>query len=128
MVACYPSFVRLYKVDLVNLDLLRAEAKRDLAIGFAAELTEMVGIQAIDRLQDSIRDGDLMRWLLYPEMRPDYVQVNGQNEVKVIASRLVEMIANSVLPKVQDDIQNLVNYSTVNTVNQLRSINNYSVF
>lgn len=114
-----PVLVRLYKVDLVNLDLLKAEAKRDLAIGFAAELTEMVGIQAIDRLQESIRDGDVMRWLLYPEMRPDYVQVNGQNEVKVIASRLVEIIAKSVLPTVQDDIQNLVNYSIVNTVNQL---------
>lgn len=111
--------IRLYQVDLVDLEPLRAEAQRDLVISFAAELTEMVGIQVVDQLQNSIQQGEMMRWLLYPETRRDYIQVNGQSEIKVIASRLLDMSVGHVLPKVQPDIQDLVHYSVVSTVNQL---------
>ncbi|NDJ16430.1 hypothetical protein [Myxacorys almedinensis] len=114
-----PVSVRLYQADLLDLEPLRAEAQHDFVIGFAAELTEMVGVQAIDQLQASIRRGDIMRWLLYPETRGDYVQVNGQNEVSAIAARLVNIGVKNVLPQVQPDIQALVHHSVVTTVKQL---------
>lgn len=113
-----PVTIRLYQAELVDLEPLRAEAQRDLVLSFAAELTEMVGIQVVDQLQNSIQQGEMMRWLLYPETR-DYIQVNGQSEIKVIASRLLDMSVSHVLPKVQPDIQALVHYSVMSTVNQL---------
>lgn len=93
---------------------MQAEAQRDFVIGFAAELTEMVGIQVIDQLQASIIRGDITDWLFHPENRQPYVQVNGRNEVKAIATRLVNVSVYDVLPQIQNDIEDLVHHS-INT-------------
>ncbi|MES1024492.1 hypothetical protein ABN584_16505 [Gloeocapsa sp. BRSZ] len=114
-----PVSVRLYHTGLLNLDPLRAEAQRDFAISFAAELTEMAGIQIVEQMQNSIRNGDVLRWLLHPELRKPYVQVNNVNEVSAIASRLFRIGVYDVLPKVQPDIENLIHHSLASTLHQL---------
>lgn len=114
-----PVAVRLYHVGLLNLEPLRAEAQRDFVIGFAAELTEMVGIQIVDQMQAAIRKGDVFRWLLHPELRKPYVQVNHVNEVSAIAARLFHIGIYDVLPKVQPDIEDLIHHSLASTLHQL---------
>jgi len=45
--------IRLYQANLVNLEPVRAQIKRDFVIT-AEELTEIVGIRLIDQVQESI--------------------------------------------------------------------------
>lgn len=113
-----PVTIRLYQADLLNLEPVRAQVNHDFAISFAQELTELVGIQVIDQMQESIQRGDVMRWLLHPEVRRPYVQVNEANEVRAIATRLVNVSVYDVLPKIQSDVEDLVHHVMVNTLNQ----------
>lgn len=114
-----PVSIRLYHTDLLNLEPLRAEAQRDFVIGFAAELTEMAGIQIVEQMQNSIRKGDVFRWLLHPELRKPYVQVNNVNEISAIASRLFRIGVYDVIPQVQPDLENLIHHSLASTLHQL---------
>lgn len=103
-----PTTIRLHQVGLLNLAPLQAEAQRDFAIGFAKELTELAGIQAIDQVQAAIRRGDVMQWLLYPESRREYVQVNERDEFKEIIFHITEIIIDKVLPAIQSDAEQLI--------------------
>jgi len=114
-----PVTLRLYQANLLNLDPFRKQLNYDFAASFAEELAELVGVEAIDQMQESIRRGDVTRWLLHPESRQPYVQVNNTNEVKAIASRLVNVSVYDVLPQIQPDIQALVHHSLESTLNQL---------
>ena len=114
-----PVSVRLYHVGLLNLEPVRAEAQRDFVISFAAELTEMVGIQIIDQMQASIRREDFIRWLFHPKPPQPYVQVNDINEVSAITTRLFNIGVYDVLPQVKPDIADLVHHSIASTLNQL---------
>ncbi len=113
-----PVTIRLYQANLLNLEPLRSQLNHDFAVSFAEEITEMVGIQVIDQMQDTIRQGELARWLFHPETRKPYVQVNGTNEVKEIATRLVNVSIYDVLPQIQPDIEALVHHSIATTLNQ----------
>lgn len=114
-----PVTLRLHQVGLLNLAPLQAEVQRDFAIGFARELTEIVGVRVINQMQAAIRRGDVMRWLLYPESRRQYLQVNDQNELEAIVTRTVEIIFDQVLPQIQPDLEQLMYYSLCHALNQL---------
>ncbi|MGB3756174.1 MAG: hypothetical protein WBA07_07350 [Rivularia sp. (in: cyanobacteria)] len=113
-----PVTIRLYQADLLNLEPLRSQLNHDFAVNFAEEITEMVGIQAIDQMQDAIHQGDLARWLFHPETRKPYVQVNQKNEVKAIATRLVNVSICDVLPQIQPHVEALMHHSIASTLNE----------
>ncbi len=113
-----PVTIRLYQADLLNLEPLRSQLNHDFAVNFAEEITEMVGIQGIDQMQDAIRQGDLARWLFHPETRKPYVQVNQINEVKAIATRLVNVSIYDVLPQIQPHVEALMHHSIASTLNE----------
>ncbi|MBH8553383.1 hypothetical protein I8751_13565 [Nostocaceae cyanobacterium CENA357] len=110
-----PVTIRLYQADLLNLEPLRSQLNHDFAVSFAEEITEMVGIQLIDQMQDTIRQGELARWLFHPETRKPYVQVNERNEVKFIATRLVNIGIYDVLPQVQPNLEALIHHTIAST-------------
>ncbi|WP_088888807.1 hypothetical protein [Leptolyngbya ohadii] len=114
-----PVVLRLHQVNLISLKPFQAEAQRDFAIGFARELTEIVGVRAIDQIQGAIWRGDVMRWLLYPEQRRQYVQVNDLNEIEAIVVRVVDIIFYQVLPQIQPDLEQLMYYSLRHALSQL---------
>lgn len=111
-----PAIVRLHQVRLINLAPVQAEARRDFAIGFAKQLTELVGIRTIDLIQSAIRRGDVMRWLLYPESRRPYLQVNEQNEVEAIATRITDIILQKVIPQIQPELEAFIHHSFQNAI------------
>ncbi|MEA5570897.1 hypothetical protein [Calothrix sp. UHCC 0171] len=113
-----PVTIRLYQADLLNLQPLQSQINHDFAITFAGEITEMVGIQVIDQIQDAIGKGELARWLFHPETRKPYIQINGTNEVKAIATRLVNVSIHDVLPKIQPDIEAWIHHSIISQLNQ----------
>lgn len=113
-----PVIINLYKADLVNLDPIRAQINRDFINNFAEELTEVVGIRLIDQAQDSIKRGDITRWLFRPETRRPYVNINNTDEVQAIASRLLQLTVYQVLPKIQPDIEALLHHNIKTIFNQ----------
>ncbi len=113
-----PVTIRLYQADLLNLEPLRKQLNYDFTMSFAEEIAEIIGIQMIDQMQNAIRKGDFARWLFHPETRKPYIEVNNINEVKAIATRLVNVSIHDVLPKIQPDIEALVNHSIANTFNE----------
>jgi hypothetical protein len=118
-----PVTLRLHQVKLINLTPLQTEAQRDFAIGFARELTEIVGVRVIDQMQAAIRRGDVMQWLLSPEKRRQYVQVNDLNEIETIVVRVADIIFYQVLPQIQPDLEQLMYYSLRHALSQLPGYN-----
>ncbi len=113
-----PTTLRLSQAKLLNLKPIMAQINHDVAMGFAQELTEMVGIQIIDQLQRTIAKGNLTDWLLHPESRRPYVQIKGRNEAQVIASKLVNISVYEVLPQVQPEMADVIHHTISNTLNQ----------
>jgi hypothetical protein len=113
-----PVSLRLYQTDLLNLEPLKAQLNHDFALGFAGELSETIGVQVIDQMQQSIQRGEVAKWLFQPESRRPYVQVNNQSEVKAIATRLVNISVHDVFPQIQPDFEDLVHHTLTNTLNQ----------
>jgi hypothetical protein len=114
-----PVTVRLHQVGWLNLKPLQAEARRDFAIGFAKELTEVAGIQAIDQMQAAIRRGDVMQWLFYPELRKNPVQLNDRNEVTAVITRIADVIIRQVLPQIQPELELLIDSNLYYILDQL---------
>jgi hypothetical protein len=114
-----PVVLRLQQEGLLNLELLQAEARRDFAIGFARDLTELVGVQAIDQVQAAVQRGDVMQWLLYPERRRDYVQVNDRNQIKAAVTRIGDIVVHQVLPQIQPDVELLISYNLQYLIEQM---------
>lgn len=114
-----PVTIRLYQARLLNLEPFRKQLNYDFAVTFAQELTELIGIQIIDQMQDYIRQGDLARWLFEPESRRPYIQIGNRNEAKIIAARLVDISIHDVLPQVKPDVDALIHYGLENTFNQI---------
>ncbi|TVP62016.1 MAG: hypothetical protein EA343_12455 [Nodularia sp. (in: Bacteria)] len=123
-----PVTVRLYQSQLLNLDPFKAQINRDFAVGFAQEITEMVGIQVIDQMQNSIQKGDVSRWLFQPESRRPYVQINNQSELQVITARLVKVSIYDVIPKIQPDIAALIHHTIQSTLNESPVIRQLQMF
>lgn len=113
-----PVTLRLYQTELLDLEPFRKQLNYDFAISFAEEIAEIIGVQVIDQMQESIQKGEVTRWLFHPESRQPYVQVNNTNEVKAIATRLVNISVYDVLPQVQPDIEALVHHSLESTLSQ----------
>ncbi|MGB3207052.1 MAG: hypothetical protein WBB28_18865 [Crinalium sp.] len=114
-----PVTVRLYQSELLNLEPLRAQINRDFVANFAEEMTEVVGVQIINQMQESIKRGDVAQWLFHPESRRAYVEVNKVNEVGAIASRLVNLSVYQVIPKIQPDLEALLQHTIENALNQI---------
>ena len=110
--------IRLYQANLLNLEPIRAQIKHDFIANFAEEMTEIVGIRMIDQIQESIQRGELPRWLLRPETRRSYININNIDEVKAIASRLLHLSVYQVLPKIKPDVEALLHHSIETILNQ----------
>ena len=119
MLRIIPVSARLYHVGLLNIEPVRVEIQRDLVISFAVEMTEMIGILIIEQMQASVQRGDFIHWLFDLKPPEQYVQINEKNQVSAIATRLFDIGIHDVLPQVQPDIEDLVQYSIVSTLNQV---------
>lgn len=114
-----PATVRVNQSNLINLDPINNRIIRTVIAGVAVEITEMVVIRIIDQVQDAIRQGDVVRWLLNPETGRRYIDLNGVNEVEVIANRLTTVLVYQVLPKIRPDIETLLHHTVTSVLNSL---------
>jgi hypothetical protein len=113
-----PTAYRLHNTGLLNLEPIQAQAHRDFVIGFAVELIEMMGIQVIDQMQATIKRGGIVHWLLHPEARQPSIQVNPEDEVSAIATRVIKVSIYDVLPQVQTELEEILHHNITLTLNQ----------
>lgn len=114
-----PVSLRLYNVGLLNLEPVQAQIHRDVVIGFALELTEMVALQVIDQIQSGVQQGDALQWLFHPDSRQPYVQSHSGDEITALATRFVDLGVKDVLPQVQPQIEDLMQTSINSSLKQI---------
>lgn len=103
--------VRINQSRLLNLEPLRNRLTRFLIASVAVELTEVVVLRVIDQLQNTIRSGDARRSLLKPNPSQRYIDLNGIDEIQVISQRLISTLLDRVVPKLQPDIERLLQHT-----------------
>ncbi|MGB3404962.1 MAG: hypothetical protein WBA77_19920 [Microcoleaceae cyanobacterium] len=105
-----PVLIRLNQNELVNIDRVRNQAIRIVLANFAQELTEIVIVQTINQLQNAIQSGELSQQILEDSKRK-YIDLNNINELEAIATHLVQATVYHVIPKLQPNIEELLQYS-----------------
>lgn len=118
----FPVALRLYQVDLLALEPVQAEAQRDVIVTVGADIAGIAGIEIIEQLQDSIRQGELLNWVALIDPLTDSgdaVDWVAEEEITAIASRLYQVGVDNILPQVQPDIEALVQHSIARTLEQM---------
>lgn len=110
-----PVGVRMSQAQLPNMEPIRSEMSRGFVATFAQELTEVVVIQILNQIQSSIRQGEVTERILESQNQP-YLNINGVNEIEVIATRLIQVTIQKVLPQLQPDVEALFRYSIQSAV------------
>lgn len=106
-----PVTVRINQSRLLNLEPLRNRITRFLISSVAVELTEVVVLRVIDQVQNMVRSGDARRSLLKPNPNQRYIDLNGIDEIQVISQRLISTLLDNVIPKLQPDIELLLQHT-----------------
>lgn len=104
-----PVSFRVGQTDIFHLSSLIRRIKRAFVTNFAFELTEIVVVQIIDQAQTLLESGDAARWLLDSNRR--YVDLNGVDEVALIAQRLTSVLVDQVLPDIKPELDALLQHS-----------------
>ena len=112
-----PVLIRLDQAGLIDVERVRNQAIRIILTNFAQELTEVVIIQSINQLQNAVQSGELSEKMLNNTKR-QYIDLNNINEVEAIATHLVQATVYHVIPKLQPDIKEILNYTAKTTLDQ----------
>ncbi|MBD0267078.1 MAG: hypothetical protein ICV77_02175 [Cyanobacteria bacterium Co-bin8] len=112
----FPVMVRVNQSRLIDLEPLRNRINRFLISQVAIELTEVVVLRIIDQVQNSVRSGDVARWMLDTTTR--YIDLNGVNELEVITQRLSSVLLDEVFPQVKPDVDALIDHSVTRALDQ----------
>jgi hypothetical protein len=112
-----PVTIRVNDAKLPDLEPIRKEVSRIFIGTFAQELTEVIVIQIINKIQVSIKSGDLAKQLFQPQKKR-YLDINNVNEIEAIATHLVQVTVYKVLPQLQPDLEALLRYNIQNMFKQ----------
>lgn len=102
--------IRIHQAKMPDLQPIRTQISRGFVANFAQELTEVVVIQLINQMQQSITTGELAKQL-FKSQKQRYLDINNINEIEAIASRLVQVTVYKVLPQLQPDLEALLRYN-----------------
>ncbi|WOD41655.1 hypothetical protein [Nodosilinea sp. E11] len=115
-----PVALRLYQVDVLNLGPVQAEAQRGTIVTVGADIAGISGIEIIEQLQDSIRQGELLNWIaLIDPVDNGAGTIVAEEEMSAIADRLYQVGIDNILPQVRPDIEDLVQHSIAKTLEQM---------
>jgi hypothetical protein len=102
--------IRIHQAKMPDLQPIRTQISRGFVANFAQELTEVVVIQLINQMQQSITSGELGKQL-FQSQKQRYLDINNINEIEAIATHLVQITVYKVLPQLQPDLEALLRYN-----------------
>lgn len=109
--------MRLEQAGFVSWERVREQASQGLISNISEELAEVVVVQVIDRVQTSIKRGELTRWMAQTASRP-YVDLNQRDEIQELVSHVMKLTVYKVLPKVKPDLEALLRHNVEAILNQ----------
>lgn len=113
-----PVLVRLDQAELLNLQGLRQQTQKGIVANFAEEITQIVVIRVINQTQNSIKRGNLTRWLQQSQTLRPYIDINNVDEIEALGTIFVQTIIREVLPKIQPQIIALLQHNIDSAFNQ----------
>jgi hypothetical protein len=102
-----PLTIRLHQVGWIHLQSIQKQINRNIAENIAGEVTELVLLQTFRVVQGGIRQGALRQLL---KETPAMVDINEVNEVSEIARRLIEVVTQTVLPKIEPQLEQVIHH------------------
>ncbi|MGH2416198.1 MAG: hypothetical protein ACRDEA_21400, partial [Microcystaceae cyanobacterium] len=112
-----PVMIRLHESKLINLHSIKKQVSQGFVANIAEDLTAVVVIKVIDKLQYSIRQGDVAKLFTQRQFH-SYVDINNVDETAEIFKLMVELIVYQVLPKIQPDFETLIQYNLEKSLKQ----------
>ncbi len=101
-----PVVIRLNQAQLLNLSRVQRQISQGFVANIAVDLTEVVVIQIINQLQNSIKKGELTNFIsMYDNQK--YIDLNNIDETKEIVKLISNLMVRDVLPKLETDIEKL---------------------
>lgn len=113
-----PVLLRLDQAELINLQGIRQQTQKGIVANFAEEITQIVVIRVINQTQNSIKRGNLTRWLQQSQTLRPYIDINNVDEIEALGSIFVQTIIREVLPKIQPQIIALLQHNIDSAFNQ----------
>jgi hypothetical protein len=114
-----PVTIRLDQAKLVNLQPFNRQLHQTVVANFAEDITEVVVIRVINQMQLSIKQGEIVRWLLQKDNLRPYIDINDINEIEAIAGLLVQTIVYQVLPKIQPELTAILVHNIDTVIHQI---------
>jgi hypothetical protein len=105
-----PVTIRLHQSKLIDLSPIQKEIDKYLVRSLTEAVTREVIIQILDRVQSQIKQVNIAD-IVKDRFKTEYVDLNNVNEVKAISSLIFEILVENILPKLQPQIQALVQYN-----------------
>ena len=112
-----PVTIRLNQANLIDLKAIQKQARQGFVASIAEDMTQVVVVQVIDRLQDSVRDGEIRNWLSQRDVG-SYIDLNDVNETAEIIRLIVQLTVRQVLPKIKPEAEALLQYNLEKMFNQ----------
>jgi signal transduction histidine kinase len=112
-----PVVVRLEAAEWVDWSRVRDQATRGFVATIAEDMAEVVVVQVIDRFQESLRQGDITRFIVETANRP-YIDLNQRDEIKEIISHLLKTTLRDVMPKIKPDLEAVISNTIEAVLNQ----------
>lgn len=109
--------IRLNKADLIDLSPIKKQVRQGVAASIAKDISQLVIFEVIDLLQDSIRAGEITKFI-YPNKNQNYVDINNINEPVEITKIILRTIIKDSLPHITPDVESLLTYSLEKTLKQ----------
>ncbi len=120
-----PVLVRLDRAELLNLQSLKQQTQKGIVANFAEEITQIVVIRVINKTQNSIKRGNLTRWLQQSQTLRPYIDINNVDEIEALGGIFVQTIIREVLPKIQPQIIALLQHNIDSVFNQSSIYRNF---
>ncbi|MEB3150845.1 MAG: hypothetical protein VKL60_17740 [Sphaerospermopsis sp.] len=114
-----PVVVRLDQSNIINLYLVRKQIHQGIVANFAEEITEIVVVRVINQIQFSIKHSDITRWFAPNRNEREYIDINNINEVEAISGILIRILIDSVMPRIQPEINAILSRSMEGALEQV---------
>lgn len=118
-----PVIIRLNQAKLINLRPVQKQISQGFVANIAEDVTEVVVIQVINQIQNSIKDGEMANFITQYNRR-EYIDLNNINEITEIVKLIANLIVKEVLPKLEKDIEHLLQYSIEKGLNESPALQN----
>ena len=113
-----PVIIRINQSNLIDLEPAQQRISRFAISHVAVEMTEIVVLRIIDQMQSLIRDGSLSQMVLRSPGSRRYIDVNGINDLEVLAQRLATLTVYSVLPHIKPELDELLHHTVTTAFDQ----------